>query len=260
MTQDHAYARQEWGSTMEEQSEVEQALASFLYREWDVQSGYAEPFRITPAVREGLELVFGEAAPDLRAIAEDLPDEVETPDELLELLRAVPTRSNAWTLRLLRRLPARPAPMPGGEHLSDVGEACLVADEPEPPPAVVVLPPTSLPPKTTLAAETAAGEVQVVPVAEPPPNVPLALPTARPPSWTRRVVGLIAPHVTALVCGAACGALIGAGLGLPDLALGLANSAVIPAGASVGALIGGVSGLIGSLPTRLLTRAKEPKP
>lgn len=101
-------------------SAVEAALEGFLNREWDAQSKRERPFRITPAVRQGLEFAFSGSAVGMAVIASDLQLEPGTPEALLARIRAkLPATLPPWALQALHRraTPSAPATS-GGEPAS----------------------------------------------------------------------------------------------------------------------------------------------
>jgi hypothetical protein len=94
-------------------SPVEIAVEAFLNREWEAQSKGEKPFRITPAVRKGLEIVFSTNPLGMAAVASDLQMDPGTPAALLDRIRdKLPKTLPASALDLLNKMPAPAEPKP----------------------------------------------------------------------------------------------------------------------------------------------------
>jgi Domain of unknown function (DUF4157) len=89
------------------QTQVETAVSAFLNRCWHQQSKGEKPFRITPAVREGLGLVFSGTPAGIATVASDLSMEPGTPGALMEKIRSkLPASVDGPVIEALGKLPS----------------------------------------------------------------------------------------------------------------------------------------------------------
>jgi hypothetical protein len=90
-----------------QQSQGEIALESFLNRMWDAQSKQGKPFRITPKVTEGLNIVFPLGAP-----IGPLTIYASVADFMKQLKGKIPPTIDPNALAVLDRLPTQEKPLP----------------------------------------------------------------------------------------------------------------------------------------------------
>ena len=88
------------------QSQAELVVESFLKQMWSAQSKQEQPFRITPGVLEGLQLIFPLGVPNLRYTIHP-----STSDVLTLLRPHLPTTVNPSAIPVLDRLPAKEKPL-----------------------------------------------------------------------------------------------------------------------------------------------------
>jgi hypothetical protein len=197
-------------------SPVEALLAELLDREWQAQSARTAPLGITPAVRDGVELVFAGTPQGIFAIAPALRQAAASPQELIDRVRdQLPAEVAPWTLRAMRRVSALRAPQP-----------LLSAPA---PPAPLALEPGRAPEPPRLEPPTDSPALEPAPPIAPEPALVMRVepPAAATPERRRRAV----------LTASACGALAGTPIAL--LALEVPTAAL---GSVVGALAAAIGG------------------